>query len=86
MKPALVALAGTVTEAGTVTAALLLDRLTLNPPLGADLLSVTVHASVPAPVIDEFAQEKALKVRWPAFNCRAKDLETPPSAAVRVAV
>ena len=33
MNPALVALAGTVTEAGTVTAVLLLERLTVSPPL-----------------------------------------------------
>jgi len=52
----LVAAAGTVTEAGTTTALLLLERLTLDPPVGADPESVTVHASVPAPVIDELLQ------------------------------
>jgi hypothetical protein len=57
---ALVALAVTVTVAGTVTAALLLERLTLNPPPGAAPLSVTVQASVPAPVMDALPQETAL--------------------------
>ena len=53
---ALVAAAGTVTEAGTTTALLLLERLTLKPPVGADPVNVTVQASVPAPVIDELLQ------------------------------
>ena len=57
VKPALVAFAGTVTEVGTITAESLLDRLTLNPPLGAAALNVTVQASVPDPVIDTLLQE-----------------------------
>ena len=47
---------GTVTEAGTVTAALLLARLTTKPVLGAAALNETVHLSVPAPIMDELAQ------------------------------
>lgn len=47
----LVAPAATVTEAGTVTALLLLDKLTFNPPLGAAELRNTVQGSVSAPVI-----------------------------------
>ena len=62
VKLTLVALAGTVTDDGTVTAALLLERFTIIPPLGAELLNVTVHASVPAPVIDALLQESALNV------------------------
>jgi hypothetical protein len=62
VKPALVALAGTSTVAGTVTAALLLANDTLTPPVPAGPLSVTVHASVPAPVIDAFVQDNPLKV------------------------
>jgi cation transporter-like permease len=54
--PALVALAGTVIVAGTVTAELLLARLIVSPPLGAALLRVTVQASVPDPTIDPLAQ------------------------------
>jgi hypothetical protein len=53
---ALVAFAGTVTVAGTETAALLLDRLTLIPFFGAVALSVTVQASVPDPVMDSLRQ------------------------------
>jgi hypothetical protein len=48
VKGAVVAPAATVTEAGTVTAALLLASVTACPPVGAAALSVTVHASVPA--------------------------------------
>jgi hypothetical protein len=61
VNPALVALAGTVIEAGIVTALLLLDRLTGNPPLGAAELNVTVQASVPAPVNVELLQVKAVR-------------------------
>src|SRR5580692_7565390 len=59
---ALLALAGTTTVAGTVTAALLLVTDTLKPPLPAGPLSVTVQASLPAPVIDALLQDSALKV------------------------
>jgi hypothetical protein len=62
LNPALVAFAGTVTVAGTVTAALLLDTLTHRPPLGAAALSVTVQASVPDPVMVPLPQESALNV------------------------
>jgi hypothetical protein len=60
VNPALLALAGTTTVAGTVTAALLLTNDTLKPPVPAGPLSVTVHASVPAPVIDALLQDNAL--------------------------
>jgi hypothetical protein len=60
VNPALLALAGTTTVAGTVTAALLLARDTLKPPLPAAPLSVTVQASLPDPVIDALLQESAL--------------------------
>ena len=42
---ALVAVAGTVTELGTVTMLLLLERLTLWPPVGAEPDKLTVHVS-----------------------------------------
>lgn len=61
-KPMLAAFAGTVTVAGTLTAASLLDRLTLIPPLDTFELSITVQASVPAPVIDPLLQESPLNV------------------------
>src|SRR5580692_10201295 len=60
VNPALVAMAGTTTVAGTVTAALLLVTATLTPPLPAGPLSVTVQASVPAPVSDALLQDNAL--------------------------
>ena len=60
VNPALLALAGTKTAAGTVTAALLLVRPTLKPPLPAAALSVTVHVSLPDPVMDALLQESAL--------------------------
>ncbi|MBI1791168.1 MAG: hypothetical protein HYR60_26870 [Acidobacteria bacterium] len=46
VKVALLAPEATVTEAGTVSAALLLDRLTAKPPPAATLFSVTVHVPV----------------------------------------
>jgi hypothetical protein len=53
---ALVAPAVTITAPGTVTAALLLPRLTENPPAVAAAFKVTVQLSVPAPVIEPFEQ------------------------------
>jgi hypothetical protein len=61
VNPALVALAGTTTVAGTVTAPLLLVRPTLKPPLPAAVVSVTVQGSLPDPVMDALVQESALK-------------------------
>jgi hypothetical protein len=58
--PALVAFAGTLTEAGSVTALLLLARATLSPLLGAAALRETVHVSVPALVIEPWVQLSAL--------------------------
>lgn len=62
---ALAAPAGTVTEAGTVTALLLLARFTAKPPGAAAVFSVTVQASVPAPVIEPFAQLRPLRTGTP---------------------
>jgi hypothetical protein len=61
-KATLVALTGTVTVAGSVTAGLLLERLTFSPPLPAATLRNTVQESVPDPVIEALAQENALSV------------------------
>ena len=60
VKPALLALAGTVTNAGNFTAELLLDRLTGMPPLVAAALKVTVQASVPDPAMDPLLHETEL--------------------------
>jgi len=59
-------LAGTVTAAGSVTAALLLDRATTSPPAGAAPVSVTVQASIPHPDIELLVQEKVLTAEMPA--------------------
>ena len=47
VKPAVVAPAATVTLAGTVALALLLDSVTDSPPPGAAAVNVTVQAEVP---------------------------------------
>ena len=47
---------GTVTEAGTVTALLLLPIFTVTPAPEAAAFSATVQTSLPAPTIEEFAQ------------------------------
>jgi hypothetical protein len=65
VNPALAVPAGTVTVLGTVTAELLLDRLTVNPPLVAAAVSVTVQASVPAPVMAPLLQDSALNAAEP---------------------
>jgi hypothetical protein len=59
---ALAAVAGTITELGTVTALLLLARDTLTPPVGADPDKLTVHVSASDPVIEVLLQFTALKV------------------------
>lgn len=58
VNPAVVAPEGTLTEAGTLAEALLLASATVNPPEGAAAVKVTAQASVPAPVIDAFVQER----------------------------
>lgn len=55
-----VAVAGTVTEDGTLTEELLLARATFVPPEGADPDRFTVHVSAVAPVMDVLLQENAL--------------------------
>ena len=62
VKDALVAVAGTVTELGTVTVLALLERLTLRPPVGADPDKLTVHVSASEPVIDVLLQDTAFTV------------------------
>lgn len=60
VKPMLLALAGTSTDAGTFTAALLLLRSTRIPSLGAADASATVQASELFPVIDALLHDKLL--------------------------
>jgi hypothetical protein len=64
-KLAVVAPAATVTEVGTETELLLLARPTVNPPLGAAALTVTVQLSVPAPVIEALVQESPVSTGTP---------------------
>jgi hypothetical protein len=59
---ALVVVAGTVIELGTVTMLLLLERLTLWPPVGAEPDKLTVHVSASAPVMEVLLQDTALTV------------------------
>jgi hypothetical protein len=59
---ALVADADTVTEAGTVTMLLLLARLTLRPPVGAEPERLTVHESAIDPVIEVLLHDTAVTV------------------------
>jgi hypothetical protein len=65
LKPAVVAPAGTVTVAGTVTAVLLLVRPIANPPVAAAAFSVTVQLSVPAPVMELLVQVSAVSTGTP---------------------
>src|SRR5579863_4632570 len=57
--------AGTVTEAGTATALLLLARLTTSPPLGAAPLNEAAQATAPAPVKLDELHEIALRATVP---------------------
>ena len=66
MKVAELAPAGTVNEAGIVTALLLLARLTENPPEAAAAFSVAIQLSVPDPVIELFAQLRPDNTGTPA--------------------
>ena len=61
--PALLAFAGITSVAGTVTAALLLARLTVRPLVPAAPVSVTVQLSLPDPVMDALLQVSALNER-----------------------
>jgi hypothetical protein len=56
IKVAVLVVAGTVIEVGTVTALLLLARFTTKPPVGADPDKLTVQASVVDPVIEVLLQ------------------------------
>ncbi len=62
LNPTLVDPAGTVTLAGTVTVVLLLASWMLIPPVGAAAVSVAVHASVPALLMDAWLHEIAFSV------------------------
>lgn len=61
VNPALVVPAGTVTVGGTVTALLLLARLTTRPPLPAAAFKVTVQVSAADPIRALLVQLTELK-------------------------
>ena len=65
VNPALVCPAEILMDAGTVTAELLLDRPTVNPPLAAAVFSVAVQLSVPAPVMEPLEQISAARTGTP---------------------
>ena len=74
-KVAVVEPAATSTEPGTVTALLLLDRFTANPPVAAAAFKVTVQESFPAPVIEPLEQLTPLSIGLPVpFKLIAVDV------------
>jgi hypothetical protein len=84
VKLAVVDPAGTVTEAGTATAELLLARFTAKPPLAAAALSVMMQLSVPAPVTEPLAQLNELNsgefAALPAVPTPLSPIVSVPSA------
>jgi hypothetical protein len=83
VKVAVVLPAGTVTEAGTVAAAvLLLDKVTVVPPVGADVANVTVPWEEAPPVTEIGLKLKELKAT--GAMVKAAVLEELPLVAVMV--
>ncbi len=76
VKVAVVEPAATFAVAGTVTALLLLARLTAKPPVGAAAFRVTVQLSVPDPVNDPLVQLSALSTGTPV-PLRLTTVEVP---------
>jgi hypothetical protein len=62
VNPALFVFAVTITVLGITTAALLLDKLTFCPPVGAGVFSVIVQGTDSEPVIDVLPQASALNI------------------------
>src|SRR6185312_8605952 len=82
VKPALAAPAGTVTEDGTVTALLLLDRPTASPPDPAAADKLTVHASLPEPVIEPLLHVTALSTPEAACPVPLRLTDAEPAEAL----
>jgi hypothetical protein len=76
VKPAVVDPAETVTEAGTVTTALLLDNDTEAPPAGAGSVSVAVQEEVPGAFTAVGLQEMLVRLGGP-FSVRVAVCEAP---------
>ena len=84
-KVAEVAPAATVTEVGIVSRALFLERVTVVPPAGAGLLTVTVQLLL-APEVREAGLQLRFVSRVGATRLREKVAELPAGEAVMVAV
>jgi hypothetical protein len=86
VKAAVVAPLAIATDAGRVTALLLLTRFTVSAPLGAAVVRLTVHASVVAPVRELLVQETALSATgaWPVPL--RLTVAVPPAVALLVMV
>lgn len=80
-KVALFAPEATVTDDGTVTAALVLDRVTAYPLPAAEALMVAVQLSAPDPVKDEVVHVKAVSVGKP-LPLSAIEVEAPPAESL----
>lgn len=65
VKAPLVEPAGTLNDAGTTTALLLLARVIANPPVLAAVFNVTVQLSVPAPGMDPLVQVRPVNTGMP---------------------
>lgn len=82
VNPVEVAPAGTVTDAGTVTALLLLVRFTISPPGPAAAVSITVQAPLPAPVNELVAQLRALSAPGAALPVPLRLIAAKPGEAL----
>jgi len=87
VKEAVVAAAATVTLVGAVRLALLLVKLTAEPPVGAAPLKVTVQVLVPGPVNEAGLQARALTLKVTGATSEIAEVALAPLAvAVSVAV
>jgi hypothetical protein len=75
----------TATEAGVVSSGVLLDKVTLRPPVGAGALAVTVQVLLAPDVSEAGAQTSAVTVTGGARLMEAV-FELPFKAAVTTAV
>jgi hypothetical protein len=80
LKVAEVAAAGTVTDAGTVRVALVLERVTAAPPVGAALVKVTVQVELP-----ELLRVAGRHVREVTAGKTTTAVTVPPVAESRMA-
>lgn len=81
---ALVAPAGTVTWAGTTTFALLLERLTAVPVVGAAAVSLTVHESFTNPATEALVHDRELTPVAPNMAAEPPAVKTKRIAKERL--